>query len=126
MKDGRPEITVLELSRQLDRCCLVDVREPSEIVGELGHIAGIELLPLGELISRLESGASREELFGGDPERKVVIVCRSGNRSGQACDRLASAGIAGAVNMIGGMLEWNRHGLPVVRSGEDASGGQAE
>jgi len=44
-----------------------------------------------------------------------LLVCRSGNRSGKACDLLAKHGLAGGTNLAGGMIEWNRRGLPVVR-----------
>ena len=112
MSSGKKEITVVEASRRLDEFCVIDVREPAEYTGEFGHIAGSRLLPLGELDARLGSGSTRKELFGDRADRPLLMVCRSGGRSGKACERLAEAGIAGATNMLGGMLEWNREKLP--------------
>jgi rhodanese-related sulfurtransferase len=118
------EITAEEASKRLDQYCIIDVREPAEYSGELGHIAGSQLLPLGVLDAHLGSGATRADLFKGHADRPLLMVCRSGGRSGKACERLAQAGIGGAINMLGGMLEWNRVGLPVVRAGAAPGGGK--
>lgn len=118
------EITAEEASRRLAEYCIIDVREPSEYSGELGHIAGSRLLPLGELDARLGSGATLAELVADHADRPLLMVCRSGGRSGKACERLAKAGIGGAINMLGGMLEWNRVGLPIVGAGAAPDGGQ--
>ncbi len=114
MKDAIQEITAEKARLRLEQYCIVDVREPAEYTGELGHIAGSRLLPLGELDARLGAGATRAELFGKNADRPLLMVCRSGGRSGKACERLALAGIAGATNLLGGMLEWNRLALPIV------------
>jgi rhodanese-related sulfurtransferase len=82
---------------------LLDVREPDEWSGELGHIEGARLLPLGQLGGRL---AEIEEW----KERPVVAVCRSGNRSGQAARMLAEAGFREVYNLEGGMIAWRRAG----------------
>lgn len=78
---------------------LLDVREPDE--WQTGHAPGALHIPLGDL----------------DPDRvagsEIVVVCRSGNRSGQAVQRLAASGVA-ARNMAGGMKAWAADGLPVV------------
>jgi len=109
------EITSGEASQSLDEYHLVDVREPEEFVGELGHIAGSQLLPLGELVERVENGEDRTTLFPGAPGRPLLVICRSGNRSGKACALLGEAGLARATNLVGGMLEWNRADLPIDR-----------
>lgn len=109
------EIDVREAHRDLDRYHVVDVRQPEEYVGELGHIAGSRLVPLGELVERLEGGRPADEVVSGDVSRPWLLVCRSGNRSGQACARLLEAGVTEVVNLVGGMLEWGRAGLPVRR-----------
>ncbi|MGH0033817.1 MAG: rhodanese-like domain-containing protein [Myxococcota bacterium] len=101
-----PEIRPGEAAGRLADYRVVDVREPSEFEGPLGRVAGSENVPLGEVGSHLESFA------GGPP---LLVVCRSGNRSGRACLALAERGVAGATNLAGGMIEWNEHGLPVVR-----------
>jgi sulfur dioxygenase len=84
---------------------LIDVREPEEFNGPLGHIAGARLVPLGALSARLA------EL---DPDRPVVTVCRAGGRSAQATSMLQRAGFKRVANLAGGMLRWHAQGLPVA------------
>ena len=83
---------------------LIDVREPGEFDGSLGHIKGATLIPLGELQSRIL------EL---DPQRPVVSVCRSGARSAQAVALLQKAGFRQLANLAGGMLRWRAEAHPV-------------
>ncbi len=45
----------------------------------------------------------------------VVLVCRSGQRSGLAAEMLARHGFDRALNLVGGMQAWARAGLPTVR-----------
>ncbi len=76
---------------------ILDVRQPDERADF--HVAGDTLfIPLGELPDRID------EL---DPyrNREIIIYCRSGNRSGQACQYLAQHGFQ-TVNLTGGMLKW--------------------
>ena len=82
---------------------VVDVREPDEFTGALGHIAGAKLIPLGSLNQRY---AEIEK------DRPVVLVCRSGARSAQATVMLRGAGYAKAANLAGGMLRWRAQRLP--------------
>ena len=37
---------------------------------------------------------------------EVIVYCRSGNRSGQACQYLEMQGFTNAINLTGGMLAW--------------------
>jgi sulfur dioxygenase len=83
---------------------IVDVREPGEFTGTLGHIVGAKLIPLAELQARLG------EL---DRARPVVTVCRSGARSAQAAVLLGRAGLTQVANLAGGMLRWRAAGHPV-------------
>jgi glyoxylase-like metal-dependent hydrolase (beta-lactamase superfamily II)/rhodanese-related sulfurtransferase len=85
---------------------LVDVREPDEFTGELGHVPGAELVPLATL---------SDAAAGWDPEREVVLVCRSGGRSARAAITLAGRGFRHLYNLRGGMLAWNDARLPVDR-----------
>jgi sulfur dioxygenase len=91
---------------ELDRAVqLVDVREPAEVDGPLGHLPGALRLPLGELAAR------QGELERGRP---VVTVCRSGTRSARAALMLSQAGFEAVANLAGGMLRWRAERLPVV------------
>jgi len=85
---------------------LVDVREPHEYEGELGHVQGAELVPLETLEAASKSW---------DRDAPLVMICRSGGRSGRAAEHLAAQGFGAVMNMIGGMLAWNASGLPVVK-----------
>jgi len=76
---------------------VVDVREPDEFNGPLGHVPGARLVPLGSLMKRVE------EL---QKEQPVVTVCRSGARSAQATVLLGKAGFDKVANLSGGMLRW--------------------
>jgi sulfur dioxygenase len=83
---------------------LVDVRTPDEY--RAGRVKGARLIPLQELDARLK------EI---DPARPVILVCRSGNRSGQAYQLLKKQGYAQVSHLEGGMLSWQAAGLPVER-----------
>jgi sulfur dioxygenase len=84
---------------------VVDVREPAEWTAELGHIAEAELIPLTQVAERAESWNKSETL---------ILVCRSGNRSGKAAAALQLRGFTRLINMTGGMLGWQAAKLPVV------------
>ena len=93
------------LEEHLDEVQIIDVREPDEFSGILGHIAGARLIPLGEL-----SG----QVAGLDTDKPVVTVCRSGARSAQATVMLAKQGFDKLANLSGGMLRWRSQRLPVA------------
>lgn len=98
------EIEPQSLEEVGSRVQVVDVREPDEYEGPLGHIDDAVLIPLGELAARVE------EL---DTERPIVTVCRAGGRSAQAIVILRRAGINTTANLAGGMLRWRAQGYPV-------------
>jgi glyoxylase-like metal-dependent hydrolase (beta-lactamase superfamily II)/rhodanese-related sulfurtransferase len=85
---------------------IVDVRDPDEYGGILGHIHGARLIPLEDL---------RAHLDGLDKDAGIVTVCRSGARSAQAVTVLEKAGFARVANLSGGMIAWNHARLPVER-----------
>lgn len=104
--DGIPTIKPEELKLQLaQNIRLVDVRRPEEFTGELGHVAGAELVTLGPDLMRFLNDGNRDE--------EIVFVCRSGGRSGQATALSRDAGYAKTVNMSGGMLRWNELKFPI-------------
>ena len=93
-------ITVTELRDRLskgEKINLVDVREPAE--HNEFNIGG-ELIPLGEIqsmnVDQLEDYKDKE----------LILYCRSGNRSGQACQILEMMGFTNTKNLQGGMLAW--------------------
>lgn len=104
--EGYRDVDVGAVARVRDPARLVDVREPSEREGILGHIAGVESVPLRTV----------EEACASWPrDAALVMVCRSGARSGRAAAQLVRQGFTRVMNLRGGMLAWNEAGLPVVR-----------
>lgn len=92
------------LEENLAKVRVVDVREPAEFSGPLGHIRGATLVPLGELSARAKDLPK---------DRPVVAVCRAGSRSAHATAILQKAGITDVANLPGGMLRWRAEGRTV-------------
>lgn len=99
---------------------VVDVRSPDEHAHK--HIPGSVLMPLGELESHLS-----EFPRGGD----VYVICQSGNRSAQACERLERLGLVNVVSVDGGINALEKAGgelasfsnvIPLMRQVQIAAG----
>jgi sulfur dioxygenase len=101
---GVPEVDAAWLYEHRDEVHVVDVREPDEFRGELGHVPNAELVPLATLPAS-SHGLPRD--------RPLVVVCRSGGRSGRAALDLAQMGFAKVASLQGGMREWQTRKLPV-------------
>ncbi len=84
---------------------LIDVREPHEL--EISRLPGAELIPLGQLASRMSELDSAQE---------IVLMCKAGTRSARALEVLHSAGFRKIKNLKGGINAWARQvdpSLPV-------------
>jgi rhodanese-related sulfurtransferase len=92
---------------------VIDVREPDEFDGPLGHIPSAKLIPLGEL-------ADRTGEVSGD--RPIVTVCRAGGRSAHATIILRRAGFDRIANLTGGMIRWHAERYPVEGASEPPGG----
>ena len=99
---------VNECRKDLDSVLLLDVREPKEYCGELGHVPGSLLIPLRELPSRAAELAPHKA-------KHVIAICRAGVRSTTAAAMLSGLGFEQVSNLEGGMLDWNEQSLPVER-----------
>ena len=94
-------ITAEEVKTRVDageNLHIVDVREPHEnaefnIGGTLVPLGNIQTMQLDDL----------EEY----KNEELIVYCRSGNRSGQACLILEMAGFTNVKNLTGGMLYWS-------------------
>jgi len=86
---------------------LIDVREPAEWTGELGHIEGAELIPLGTVQANVAKvkGETRE----------IVSICKMGGRAMQAAQFWAQQGLTVRV-LQGGMTAWNAEKLPTTKT----------
>ncbi len=87
-----------------NRAIVIDVREAWEF--EAGSIPAATLIPLGTLSDRLDEVPT---------DQPVVLVCRVGNRSGEAYRFLSRLGFTNVHNMVGGMVAWEAAGHDVER-----------
>jgi rhodanese-related sulfurtransferase len=96
----------------------IDVREPAEFEGMLGHLPGSELIPLATLPTAAALWPRSEPL---------LLICRSGARSMKAARALAELGFTSLHNLEGGMLAVNEAGVEVEgpSAGVRVSTGQA-
>ena len=86
---------------------VIDVRTKDEYYGESGHLEGALLIPVQGLELRLEP----LQMF---KSRKLLVYCRTQNRSSIAADTLAAHGFD-ATFIRGGITQWSKEGLPVVK-----------
>jgi rhodanese-related sulfurtransferase len=87
---------------------ILDVRTPAEF--ETSHIDGSLNVPLDVLS---DHGAKVAEHL--DPDRDIVLVCRSGQRSNQARELLQRAGVDGGSVLEKGITDWEGQGFDVNR-----------
>ena len=85
---------------------VLDVREPGEYAN--GHVLNAKPIPLGKLKERM----GELEKYRDHP---IVVVCKSGNRSGTACYLLNKAGFSEAYNLSGGVLAWQKSNMPLEK-----------
>lgn len=81
---------------------IIDVREMSEI--QAGTIPGAIPMPLATVPLRLSEF---------EPQEEVVLICRSGARSAQACMFMQQQGFQNVYNLRGGMFAWAGTGQPI-------------
>ncbi|MCB0721525.1 MAG: rhodanese-like domain-containing protein [Ignavibacteriae bacterium] len=85
---------------------VLDLRTPAEF--EAGHIEGSYNLDF----THPGFHALIEAL---DKDKKYLLYCRTGNKSGQTMDIMKEKGFAESYNMLGGIVEWNDEGYDVVK-----------
>ncbi|HKI99451.1 MAG TPA: rhodanese-like domain-containing protein [bacterium] len=105
MNSGFSQLSPDEAAQRKD-LTVVDVRQKNELHGDLGHIPGSVHIPLDRLFSAGPPSKWK-------PETPLLVVCRSGARSASAASQLAQMGFTDLYNLQGGMIAWNRAGLPV-------------
>ena len=87
---------------------LIDVRTRTE--WRSAHISGATHVPITELGARIPS-------LQLDGRRPIITICRAAHRSVPAVHLLRRHGFGNACQLQGGMLAWQRSGLPVERDG---------
>ncbi|WP_442595590.1 rhodanese-like domain-containing protein [Neobacillus sp. D3-1R] len=91
-------ITTEELKKKLEsgeKLDLIDVREDEEVA--TGMIPGAKHIRMGTI---------PENLHQLDKDKEYIMICRSGNRSGNVCHYLQEQGYK-VRNMVGGMMNWS-------------------
>ncbi len=99
------EIEVSELAQLKQKnnvVRVIDIRQPAEL--NSGIIPGAEALPMHTIPLRLSELKQEETL---------IMVCRSGARSAQACMFLQQQGYDNVFNLRGGMMAWANNGLEI-------------
>jgi molybdopterin/thiamine biosynthesis adenylyltransferase/rhodanese-related sulfurtransferase len=87
-----------ELREKIDtnkNILLIDVREPHEL--EISHIKGALMIPFGQLVNKIR------EI---DPNKEIIVFCRTGSRSKKALEILKSFGYKNIKNLNGGINAW--------------------
>ncbi len=85
---------------------VVDVSEPQEF--KRGHVPNALNIPLGSLAERVKELEKHKE-------RPIVLVCRTGNRSGRGAAILRKRGFGKIYTLAGGLAAWERDNLPVEK-----------
>jgi rhodanese-related sulfurtransferase len=88
-----------EVLDKSENAVILDVRTPQECSeGVIPNAIEIDILNPDSFMSEIEKL---------DKDKDYFIYCRSGNRSGQACNVMEQMGFNSTYNLLGGMLEWN-------------------
>ncbi len=98
-----PEISVRELVEWManrEEIVILDVRKPEELIGKHGQIDGVINIPVHQLENRIA-------LLNDAKEKKIAVICRSGNRSKDGTATLIENGF-NAYNVKGGMKAYNK------------------
>ncbi len=89
-----------------DNALMLDVRENKEY--SEGHIINSVHIPLSSLKTRLNDLKKYKT-------KKVIVACRSGHRSSQACANLKKEGFEQVFNLAGGVMGWKSANLPLIK-----------
>jgi hydroxyacylglutathione hydrolase len=100
------DIEAKDLAANAEKVHIVDVRQPEEYTGELGHIASAQLMVLDTVPDQLHKLPKDEP---------IIFVCLAGGRSLRAAAFAASQGFQHVFNLKGGMKNWSQLALPVER-----------
>lgn len=96
-------VTLLETNAE--KLEIIDVREAQEVAH--GAIPNARHIPMATIPLRLQEISD---------DKHVVLVCRSGARSGQCCAWLMQNGRDNVINLRGGMMAWTGSGLQLGKT----------
>src|SRR3954452_23390423 len=104
-------IEMLDLDRAREEIAggakLIDVREQHE--WDESHIEQAVHVPQGELVERLDEVAP-------DTSERLLLQCRTDNRSAKMAEELASLGYENVAVVEGGIVAWEGAGLPTLNA----------
>lgn len=108
IRGGGPSVSPMQATLLINRdeAVVLDVREQAEFSD--GHIPNARFIPLGQVTKRM----AELDKFR---DKSIVVVCRSGNRSANACSMLRKGGFEKVLNLSGGMMAWEQANLPVTK-----------
>ena len=98
-----PQINSIELKARIgsvDNLVMIDIRRPEEW-SETGIIPGSSLITMDKLGTKIDDGYIEKLIH-----RMIIIICRSGNRSGDVTSFLQNYYNLNAINLSGGILGW--------------------
>ncbi len=105
---GAVSVDFARAEHEAGRAILIDIREPDEHA--TGVTAGAKLLPMRQLASRIGEIPT-------DPGMPVFLICHTQNRSSATLRALRERGYDHVRYVHGGMSEWARRGLPMIKPG---------
>ena len=85
---------------------IIDVRTPEEFAD--GYIANAVLIDIN-------SADFQDRISQLDKSKTYLVYCHSGNRSGRAVDAMRELGFREVYNMLGGIVQWEVEGFPVIK-----------
>ena len=103
---------------------VVELINPKDLHAKLGDIQLIDIRTPREFKSGYIKGAVNINFFDRDftgqmlklnKEKEIYIYCRSGNRTGKAANKLKDQGFTKIYDLQGGILNWNRNNLEVIK-----------
>ena len=97
-----------ELCKSGKKIELIDVRTPVEF--REVHVEIAQNTPLDQL-----DVAALMQTHNGSADEPLYVICRSGSRGRQACEKFLKAGFSNVVNVEGGTMACIEAGLPLVR-----------
>jgi rhodanese-related sulfurtransferase len=99
-----PQQAVMMINRQ--DAVVLDVRDKKEF--DAGHIVDAINIPMSKLAQRVTELDKHKQ-------KPLVVVCKMGQHSGDACKTLQQAGFEQVVRLAGGIAEWKAQSLPLVQ-----------
>lgn len=100
-----PDAAVLLMNRE--KAVVVDVCESTEFAA--GHVVGAKNIPLAELEGKLPAVVKNKAT-------PIILVCKSGARSGRAVAMAKKLGFEKVLSLSGGMASWRSANLPIEKA----------